>query len=153
MLAAFAALALAAPAPPPKAPAQLQPPAVKLVSVNGGVMTFEISNLNAAPLPYSGYTPESFSPCLREGTVAPWYSLELRRGGAWKPVPMLRCKTGKGPVSVPARGKATFDVYTPAGDWDEVRVGLTWFRTADHKEPAVAWSAGVNKGLVELRRP
>ncbi len=154
MLTTVAALLLAAPAaaPPPKIPTRLESPVVKFLGVaKSGMLAFEVSNPNAAPLPYYGYTPESFTPRLAEGTAAPWYRVELRRGNEWKPMQDGRCGVGRGPVSVPARGKVTFEAQVPGGVWDELRVGLPWFRTADWRDPAVTWSGGVSRKEAGLK--
>jgi hypothetical protein len=129
-----------------QAPAKPEPPAVKLLRVaEGGALTFEVTNPNAAPLPYVGYLPESFDGGLKAGTIAPLYKLELLRDKAWKPHEMGWCGTGRGPVTLPAKGKVTFEVPPPGGEWEEFRVGLTWFGTAERKDPAVAWSKAVSR--------
>jgi hypothetical protein len=142
----IALLLLAAPAPePPK----LEPPVVKFraATSRGGHarLIFEVTNPNRQPLPYVGYTADSFSPSLKAETIAPLYQVELRQGKAWKAKPMGWCGTGIGQVSLPARGKVTFEVLLPEGDWEAVRVGLTWFPSSDRKGAATAWSAGVSR--------
>jgi hypothetical protein len=144
MLAAVAILLLPAadpsPEPPPAAP---KPPVVKFVkaSVEGGSthLTFEVINPNRSPLPYAGYTPESFSGGLKGGVIAPIYRIEVNDGKAWKSHFLGWCGTGIGPVSIPAKGKGTFEVSMP-GDWAAIKVGLTWYKTAERKEVEVTWS-------------
>jgi hypothetical protein len=144
MLAAFAVLLLPAadpsPEPPPAVP---KPPVVKFVraSMAGGNirLTFEVINPNRSPLPYAGYTSESFSGGLKEGLIAPLYGIEVNDGKAWKVQRSGWCGTGIGPVSIPGKGKGTFHVYQ-SGDWAAIKVGVTWYRTAERKEAEVAWS-------------
>jgi hypothetical protein len=144
------ALLLAVPAGPPAKP---EPPAVKFLGAKDGVLTFELSNPNAEALPYLGYLPSSFEGGLKEGTVAPLFRVEVLRGKEWKAHPMGWCGTGLGAVSVPGKGKATFAVHLPGGDWDKFRVGVTWFKTAARKELAVAWSDAFSKEDVAPRKP
>jgi hypothetical protein len=131
-----------------------QPPAVKFQGVTAsGQMLLEVTNPNAEPVPYVGYLPNAFAPPLKDGRISPLYRIELRRGGAWKPADLGWCGTGVGPVSIPARGRATFEIHPPQREWDEVRIGLTWFPGADRKgPPAVAWSNPISRKDAPLKK-
>ncbi len=151
-----AGLLLAAlPAAGDDAPAKPEPPVVKLLRVaENGRLTFEVTNPNLAPLPYVGYLSESFSGGLKEGTIAPLYKVDVFRDKAWTPKVMGWCGTGEGPVSLPAKGKVTFEVAPPDGEWEEFRVGLTWFRAVERKDSAVAWSKAVSrKDIAPPKKP
>jgi len=129
--------------------AVLKQPAVKFLSAaKAGVLTFELSNPNTEALPYLGFDER-----LKEGTIAPLYYIDVLRGKEWKAYDLGWCGTDLGKVSVAAKGKATFAVSLPSGDWDKFRVGVTWFKTADRKESAVAWSDALSKGDVALKQP
>jgi hypothetical protein len=52
-------------------------------------------------------------------------------------------------VAIPGKSTVSFDAHVPAGDWEEVRFGLTWYATAERKEPQVAWSEPIAKTGVE----
>jgi hypothetical protein len=114
-------------------------------SESGGfvALTFEVTNPNAKPLPYLGYEPGSFDPKIPAGRIVPISKAELLQGKEWKEHKTGWCGTGIGPVTIPARGKVTFSVLIPAGEWEEVRVGLVWFATTDKKSPQTAWSRGI----------
>lgn len=146
MLATLTALLLAAPVP---RDAGAKPPEVRhtgTVERNGGVvLQFELVNPTAADLHYRGYTPDSFEGGLKAGVVAPLYRLEFRTGSDWKAQEMGWCKTGVGSVTIPAKGKGTFEVARPAGAWDEVRVGVTWYIGVDRNKSEVAWGAVTRK--------
>jgi hypothetical protein len=145
------ALLLALPA---EAPAKSEPPTVKFLGAGkDGALTFQLSNPSANPLPYVGYRSDSFEGGLKEGTIAPLYSVEVLQGKEWKAHKIGWCGTGKGEVSVAAKGKATFTVAPPDGTWDKFRVGVTWFKAADRKESAVAWSDALSKDDVALNKP
>jgi hypothetical protein len=144
-------LLLAAPAG--EAPTKLEPPKVILLSVGkDGSLTFEVSNPNAEPLPFVGYLPSSFEGGLKEGTISPIYRIELLHGREWKDKKIGWCGTGIGPVSIPAKGKVTFQMLLPDGEWDEFRVGLTWYTTANRKEHAVIWSDGLSRKAIEAKK-
>jgi hypothetical protein len=104
---------------------------------------FEVNNPNANPLPYLGYTPDSFDPKIPEGKIVPIHKAELFKGNKWEEDKIGWCGTGIGPVTIPAKGKVTFSVLVPAGDWEKVRIGLVWFASADEKSPNTAWSDGI----------
>jgi hypothetical protein len=108
-------------------------------------LTFEVTNPNANPLPYLGYKPDSFEPKIPEGTIVPISKAELLQGNKWEEHKTGWCGTGIGPVTIPAKGKVTFSVLIPMGEWEKVRVGLVWFATADEKPPGIAWSDGINR--------
>jgi hypothetical protein len=104
-----------------------------------------VANPNRALVPYFGYTANSFSPPLPEGTMSPLYLLELRQGGVWKARGIGWCGTGIGNVALPPRGKVTFTVVPPAGRWDALKVGLRWRSSAERKGPwQTAWSDPVS---------
>jgi hypothetical protein len=136
----------------PEPTPNLKPPVLKLTSSsvsNGNVaLYFEVTNPNAAPVPFVGYTPDSFEGGLKAGTIAPIYRVELFHDKAWKPRSIGWCGTGKGPVSIPTKGQVTFSVLQPVGDWEEVRVGLAWFPTSDRAKPEVAWSESITRESV-----
>lgn len=135
-------------------PTEPERPAVKFFgAAKDGMLTFELSNPKAAALPYVGYRPDSFDGGLKEGTIAPLYCVEVLRGKEWSAHKMGWCGTGLGEVSVPGKGKATFAVGLPGGDWDKFRVGVTWFKTAERKDSAVAWSDALSKDDVALKKP
>jgi hypothetical protein len=145
MLTMAYALLLTAPAADPEPAAVLKAPLVKYVGLKGGAMVFEVSNPNKQPVPYAGYTSDSFEGGLEKGTIAPLYQVELRQGKAWKAHRMGWCGTGPGAVKVPGKGKATFTVHAPPGAWDEIRVGLRWYTTAERKGGATAWTDAVTR--------
>jgi hypothetical protein len=122
-------------------------PVLKLAGAaeSGGnvALTFEVTNPNANPLPYLGYTPDSFDPKIPEGTIVPIHKVELLQGKEWKEYKIGWCGTGIGPVTIPAKGKVRFSVLIPGGEWEEVRVGLVWFATADEKSPETAWTSAI----------
>src|SRR5262245_46749403 len=84
-------------------PVKAAPPVVKFTGVTPkGMLDFEVTNPNAHPLSYFGYTANSYNPPLPEGTIAPLYLRETRTGEAWRSVPGGFCGTGVGPVTLPA---------------------------------------------------
>jgi hypothetical protein len=136
------------PEPAPK----LKPPELKLTSsaVGSGnvALYFEVTNPNAAPVPFVGYTSDSFEGGLKAGTIAPIYRVELLQDKKWKPHAIGWCGTGIGPVSIPAKGRVTFSVLQPIADWEAVKVGLAWFPTSDRAKPEVAWSEPITRASV-----
>ena len=136
-------------APKPPAPAKLNPPTIKMTKVGreGELVrvVFEVTNPNADPLPYAGYTADSFDPKIPNGTIAPLYRVEFLRGKEWKAHQVGWCKTGQGAVTIPGKGKVTFDAHVPAGDWEEARIGLVWFATAERKDPQTVWGEPIGK--------
>lgn len=146
-----AALLLTISTGPPSKPER---PTVKFLgAAKDGRLTFELSNPNTEALPYIGYTPDSFEGGLKKGTIAPRYGIEVLCGKEWKAYKIGWCGTGLGKVSVPGKGKATFALIPPGGAWDKFRVGVTWFKTAERKESAVAWSNALNKDDVAPKKP
>jgi hypothetical protein len=147
MLLSFAALLLAAPVPADT----VKPPEVRHVGTverNGHrFVKFEVVNPNAADLHYRGYTSNSFEGGLKAGVISPQYRVELKKGKDWKAQPMGWCGTGIGPVTIPAKGKGTFEVLAPAGEWDEARFGVVWFTGADRKTSSVAWGTVTRKDV------
>jgi hypothetical protein len=139
----------------PEPTPRLKPPMLKLTSSsvsNGNVaLYFEVINPNAAPIPFVGYTPDSFEGGLKAGTIAPIYRVELLHNKARKPHSIGWCGTGIGPVSIPAKGQVTFSVLQPIGEWDAVRVGLSWFPTSDRTKPEIAWSDPITRESLKTR--
>ena len=139
MLATIATLLLAAPVPRDT----MKPPEVRHVGTvkRKGVVLFqfEMINPNTADLHYTGYTSGSFEGGRVAGVIAPLHRLKFKTGADWKDFPKGWCKTGVGPVTIPAKGKGTFEVLVPKEEWDEARFGVTWFTGADRKTPNVAW--------------
>jgi hypothetical protein len=133
------------PDPVPK----LKPPVLKLtssaVSQGNVALYFEVSNPNALPLPFVGYTPDSFEGGLKAGTIAPIYRVELLQNTKWKPHSIGWCGTGIGPVSIPDKRQATFSVLQSMGEWQAVKVGLSWFPTKDQTKPEIAWSEPITR--------
>lgn len=129
----------------------LKPPVVKFTGAqqqDGFVFaSFEVTNPNDVPLPYVGYTSDSFEGGLPEGTISPIFRIELKHEDRdWKKHPVGFCGTGIGPVSLPAKKKVTFGVHLPAGDWKAARVGLTWREpAADETQGIVAWSGEIGR--------
>lgn len=143
-----AALERTAPSAPE--PAKLDPPAVTFAGVvthrEHRFLAFEVANPNADPVPYLGYTADSFEPKLPEGGMYPLHKLEFRIGGEWKAEKIGWCGTGIGPVSVAGKQKGRFEIPVPKdGEWDEVRVGVVWFTGGPDKNPQTAWSKPISK--------
>jgi hypothetical protein len=134
---------------------RLKPPRIRFAgsNVEEGVLIFEITNANDAPLPYCGYLADGFEPPLKHGVIAPRYQQAFRRKGTWKAEPMDRwCAFGRGPVALPPRGTARFDVIVPTTDaWEAVKVGVDWFSAPDSKEgPTTTWSDEIPRNVVAL---
>jgi hypothetical protein len=129
-------------APVPEVP-EPEPPRFELRAIaraDGGMqLTFEVFNPNARPLPYRGY---EMDPDARP-VISPLYSVNCRRGEKWEPSGLVWCKTGSGPVELPARGKVTFTARVPPGDWDEVKVGLVWYPTRERDNAHTAWTTPI----------
>ncbi len=141
----------------PEPATKLKPPQLKLnsfsVSHGNVALYFEVTNPNALPLPFVGYTPDSFEGGLKAGTIAPIYRVELLHDKTWKRAPHGWCGTGIGPVSIPAKGQGTFSVLQPLGDWQAVKVGLAWFPTADRTKPEVSWSDPITREDISKKKP
>lgn len=120
-------------------------PVFKLASAaehNGAVvLAFEVTNPNSVPMPFVGYTPDSFTPKTPEGTIVPILKIQTLRGKEWKDHPLGYCGTGIGPVAIPAKGKAAFAASVPVGGWTEVRVGISWYAAAGDAQARTAWSS------------
>jgi hypothetical protein len=134
--------------PKPKEPAKLDPPVLKLTgAVQRGehvYLSFEVTNPNAEPLPYLGYTADSFEPKIPEGTISPLFRVEQLQGKEWKTKNPGWCGTGIGPVTIPAKGKVKFEAHVLAAGWKEVRVGLVWYPATWEKDPQVAWTSAID---------
>jgi len=137
------------PASEPEPAPKLKPPQLKLKSSSVGkgnvALYFEVTNPNTAPILFVGYTPDSFEGGLKAGTIAPIYRIELLLNKTWKSASIGWCGTGIGPVSIPAKGQVTFSVLQPIGDWEALKVGLTWFPTSDQAKPEIAWSEPITR--------
>jgi hypothetical protein len=151
MLTTIAFALLLTPAAEPAA--RPEKPVLRFTGSKDGRLAFQLSNPSAESLPYVGYLSDSFEGGLAKGTIAPLYRIEVLRGKEWKAHNMGWCGTGLGKVSIPAKGKATFAVYRPDGDWDRVRVGVTCFKSAERKEPQVVWSDALSKEDLARKKP
>jgi hypothetical protein len=148
----FSALLLVASLPGAD-PAKVQPPVVKFTGVTArGTLGFEVSNPNADPLPYFGYTADSFMPPIPEGTIRPLYNIEVKAGKEWAAKQMGWCKTGVGPVTLPAKGKVTFEAHLPQGEWDELKIGLRWYEKPDRTgEMGTVWTVPITRKDAEKK--
>ena len=148
-------LGLGAPLPAP-APRKAEPPAVRLLRASSeegpGWATFEATNPNPTPLPFFGCRVEPEGKA-GAGRFRAHYDVKASRGGTWERFTPKRCKLRVDPVSIPPRGRVTFDVYVPAGRWDEVRIGFPWFPSAGRDEPATAWSSAVKREDLAPKSP
>jgi hypothetical protein len=131
-------------------PAKLKAPDVKCTAVkqaDGFISaSFEVTNPNEVPLPYVGYTSDSFEGGLKEGTIAPIFRIELKKDGKWNKHAVGFCGTGIGPVTLRAKSKVTFGASLPLGEWDATKVGLTWWEpAADENKAVVAWSGEISR--------
>ena len=131
-----------------EAGAKLDPPVVSLAGLssrNGRSVVFEVLNPNDAPLFYSGYTRESFSPPIPAGEMHPLYDQEVMRNGAWEKVDVGHCGTGRGEVFIPARGSQKF--WIPLiGDLPEpIRYGIHWQGEKGEWSKAAAWGPAVRR--------
>jgi hypothetical protein len=144
LLSAALVLTVAAEPDPTKRP---QPPVVHFHGFTDmGALQFAVTNPNRVPLPYVGYTNNSIVPRSPDDVIHPLYRIELRRNNVWKPQEIGWCKSGMGPVTVPAKGTVTFDFLPPQGEWDEIKVGLAWFPSGEHKgERAIAWGPAISR--------
>jgi hypothetical protein len=140
--------------PPAQKPSELKPPIVKFTGARQAeahiIASFEVTNPNEVPLPYVGYTPDSFEGGLQAGTIAPIYRIELKKLDQWNKHPIGFCGTGIGPVTLPRKSKVTFQVALAAREWDAAKVGLSWWEpTADETKATVAWSSEISRQDVE----
>jgi hypothetical protein len=120
------------PAKPQPAKIRLQAAgAQKVGDAAGFSMTVEVSNPNQkGSLTFVGYKPDSFDPPLPKGQISPIYKVELKRAGKWQKRPIGWCGTGMGAIALEPQATATFGVWVPEGDWEAVRVGVTWTTVA-----------------------
>ena len=106
----------------------------------------EVRNPGQAPLMFVGYRPDSFDPVLADGQVAPIYSIEVERGGAWETYPTGWCGTGMDGIELAAGGSGAFGFAVPVElPWEAVRVGVRWsqpldYETAEAGAFQTAWS-------------
>jgi hypothetical protein len=105
----------------------------------------EVSNPNQKePLTFIGYKPDSFDPPIPKGQISPIYKVELKRAGKWQEHPIGRCGFGMGGIALEPQATATFGVWVPEGDWEAVRVGVTWttvaFEKAGKNDFTTEWS-------------
>jgi hypothetical protein len=144
LLSAALVLAVAAEPDPTKRP---QPPAVHFHGfTDTGALQFAVTNPNRVPLPYVGYTNDSIVPRSPDEVIHPAYRIELCRNQVWQLKDARWCKSGMGPVTVPASGTVTFRLLVPEGEWDEIRVGLMWVPSGEHKgERAIAWGPAISR--------
>jgi hypothetical protein len=131
-------------------PSELKPPVVKCTGVSPGEgfisATFDVTNPNDMPLPYVGYTSDSFEGGLKEGTISPIYRIEVKQRDQWNKHGVGFCGTGIGPVTLPSKKSVTFAVALPAAEWDAAKVGLTWWPPgADSENAVVAWSQDISR--------
>ena len=137
----------AAPETPPAGdaagnPAKPQPAKIRLQAAGGQKvgdapgfsLAVAVSNPNQKdPLTFIGYKADSFDPPIPKGQVSPLYKVELRRSGKWQEQPRGWCGTGLGAIALAPRATATFGVWVTNGDWDAVRLGVTWTTVAFEK--------------------
>jgi hypothetical protein len=131
----------------------VRPPVVRVLTADlcgdrrGADVTVEVTNPDRRrAVAFYGYTPESFDGGLPKGTIMPLYRIETRGNGAWKPFVLGGCGVGKGWVEVAAGEKATFRASLPGGDWDAVRVGLTWRDpTPPDGSGVTTWSPAIDR--------
>lgn len=111
-------------------PAKISVKAAGRQTVGGAAgfsLAVEVANPNQKEsLTFIGYKPDSFDPPIPKGQISPIYKIELRRAGKWEAHPIGWCGTGMGAIALAPQAKATFGVWVPGGDWDVVRVGVTW---------------------------
>jgi hypothetical protein len=136
------ALAVEGHAAPNKAPATLRPATIRLQAAGrqkvgeapGFSLVVKVSNPNPkGALTFIGYKPGSFDPPLPKGRISPIYKVELKRAGKWQAHPIGWCGTGMGAIPLGPRDTANFGAWVPEGDWEAVRVGLTWTTVAFEK--------------------
>jgi hypothetical protein len=142
--------------PPTKA--KLKPPLLRFrefsTKITGQaylVLVFDVTNPNSVPLPYSGYTADSFSPPLSDEKISPIYRVETQHNDKWKPKDIGFCKFGQGPVSLPPKKTKTFTVIIAEKGWERFKVGLTWFPSEKGENPTVAWSVPLTPKDIEKR--
>ena len=106
----------------------------KVGEASGFSLAVEVSNPNQKGLlTFIGYKPDSFNPPIPKGQISPIYKVELKRAGKWQEEPRGWCGTGMGAIGLEPQAWATFGVWVPEGDWEAVRVGVTWTKVAFEK--------------------
>jgi hypothetical protein len=90
-------------------------------------LAVKVSNPNKGQsLTFLGYKPDSFDPPIPKGQISPIYKIQLKQAGQWQDHPIGWCGTGMGAIPMAPQSEATFGVSVPDGDWQSVRVGVTW---------------------------
>jgi hypothetical protein len=142
-------------------PAPLKPPEILLTSVapRSAIpkfvgLAFKAVNTNAVPVPYFGYTANSFAPPIKKGNIVPLHFVEFKRNGKWVKYSIGWCGTGIGPVTLSPKSTNTFTVAVPLEPkWDEVRVGFYYYtnkkRDADSRK--TAWCKPILRKAVEKK--
>jgi len=114
---------------------------------------FQVENPNNNRIFFYGYTPESFSNGIPKGEIIPFYLMEIRKNnGPWKQVELGHCGTGKGILPLEPKSKVTFETTIPAGEWDEVRVGLAWAKETSAPIER-AWSDVIKRADLKNKKP
>ena len=99
----------------------------KVGDAPGFSMAVEVSNPNPrGRLTFIGYKPDSFDPPIPKGQISPIYKVEWKRAGKWQTRPIGWCGTGMGAIELAPQATATFGVWIPDGDWEAIRVGMTF---------------------------
>ena len=114
-------------------------------------LAFEVSNPNSASLIYTGYTPDSFGPPLKEGNIAPLFHIELKRDGKWQPHPMGFCGTGLAYLELTPKSSSKFGVTVATGDWEAVKIGIGHFPGWSRQEVTTTtiWSTEITRKEIE----
>lgn len=134
-----------------------KPPRLTLVAGSGKQVTqgyqlrVRVENPNTVALPYLGYAPESFNPPLPADLMSPIYRIELLEDGKWSKPTLGFCGTGKGSVALEPRSARSFDLSVPKGDWDAVRVGITWYTEGPKPDYQPAWTPPIKKADLTSR--
>ena len=101
--------------------------ASKIGGAPGFSLAGQVSNPNQkVSLRFIGYRPDSFAPPLPKGQISPIYKIEVKRDGKWHAQPRGYCGTGMDAIALAPQAKATFGAWVAEGDWQSVRIGVTW---------------------------
>src|SRR3569833_1925645 len=119
--------AAAEPAAPPTRPLEIRYVAGSSTPAGGGFweLRFTLRNPTRATVSYSGYAPDAPAGAPLP-TIAPRYRLELQQKKSWTIYNIGWCGTGKQALVIGAGQTVAFQVHVPPGDWEAVRVGLSW---------------------------